>query len=394
MTGAAIADLLWDIKLLLGHNALFYSKTPLMYIDKCDIMMHMITFPRTTEMEPVLHIDIDDPSLEPGRQAVNEHLSQLGAKYFMDAADAVPTFEGMQYTFVGGGKDRSKTSAIPWGGPWGNRIGTHHIAGAEGLFLMAAEAGLRDEYGNLVPILLTGAPCLKGSFGLSPEECAMVADGNTDPVAEKHIKLLDWLRVGRMSGIVSYSQSTTFTAPLVEKAKTDFDIGTVVLGGTPHADEQQAVAMGLRFLLEALGFGKQVKADNIAVVNELFAHGSGNKDFMEGVFAQKAENMAFLKKFLLGNLYDDLLSLSANGVNSVLIVGSKDHLAGKKRVAKAYESAGLLKRVLTEMSAGNRDARTYPGFTRLTEVMHTNHALRDRAGSFAVFAAGALTTTQ
>lgn len=338
---------------------------------------------------PDLEMDIHDAAFEEPVAEVNEYLSRLGTQHFIDVAENALSFNGMRYAVVGGGKDRSSTAALLMPGTYANGVWPHIAARGEALAHLAAQAGLRDDEDNLVPVVITGSPSMESAFGLDARERASVSIGDFSPVADRHIDLLRSIK-RNPRGIVASSQAATMAAPFVRALpESAFGMGIpAVLAETPHAkryDSLPVMRQLVNFGREGARFKKQLSDEGIDAVNELFATKHAAKGFEKGIVKEVKDNLAIVKGFARGKLVRDLISLSLSGSPTTVMHGTDSKVARRDDVMQAVEEAR--ERAAAYKAAVLLSSRDV---NRL-EIRGTNHSLMDRVGRFAVVAAANIT---
>lgn len=320
--------------------------------------------PIGVEQIPINHEVFDEPV-----SIVNDALSRLSTQHFFDEANRAKSLpDGMQHLLVGGEDDRSKHTAIAMPGTFGNGIWPHLVARAEALATMTKEAGLRDDDGRLVPVLITASPSMKSRFNLSKLELSDVSDGDFNPVVERQAHAMREHRLKQLVGAVGTSLGSASIARLMTRFGTrEFDKGQAVFFEPAHGLKRGVIRQLIAFGRESSGFKSALAAENIQVINDLFASGSTNPDFEKGIFNQAAENYAQVKGLGQGGLQSDTEKLRKAGVIHTVVRGTDSHVAPAKIID------GLRCPVL--------------------EVVGGNHSLADRVGRFAVIAAANLTRT-
>ncbi|HSX46568.1 MAG TPA: hypothetical protein VLF87_01090, partial [Patescibacteria group bacterium] len=215
----------------------------------------MIDF-ETFHGQPELEIAVNDQAFDEPVEAVNRHLSNLGANHFMQLANEPERFGSMQYGLLWGDDDRSSKAVIPMPAPFGNGVWPHILARAEAIRFMAAEAGLHDRQGNPVPILVTAAPSMHSAFDILPQDVTYLKKhGDFGSIAAKHVYLMNRLGFGCVAGFAGYSQGSVIGSPLMEVAQSVMDTtGNVVLGAPPHAEQRPFESFGLGMLLDGMHF--------------------------------------------------------------------------------------------------------------------------------------------
>jgi hypothetical protein len=337
---------------------------------------------------PELVLDVQDAVFEEPVAEVNEHLSRLGAQHFIDVAENALVFNGMRYAVVGGGKDRSSTMAWLMPGTYANGAWPHIAARGAAVAHMAAEAGLRDDEGNIIPVVITGSPSMESTYDLDKTERAIVADGDFAPIAERHAGLLGNLNL-ELAGIVGSSQASALASPLVEMTRgSSFGEGvSAVLSEPPHGRRYDTFGVArqlVNFAREGAKFKGQLAAEGIAVINELFATKNAAKDFERGIAREARDNLAIIKGFGRGELAWDLSELSLWGSQVTVVHGSDSLIARPADMRQAIEAAREhVKEVVGEMHISVAELR------RL-ELKGTNHSYVDRVGRFAVVTAANL----
>lgn len=338
----------------------------------------------------VLQLDVDDRMFEEPVAEVSEHLSGIGAARFMEAAENIANYNGMNFTVVGGGKDRSSEAAILMPGTYANDAWPHILARAEAISYMAAQAGLRDSQGNLVPVVVTGSPSMRSRFGLDDSERSDVRRGNYDSIAERHQGLLRGL--GRTAvGMVASSQATALAAPFVaELPASSFGEGIpVVMAEPPHGKHRivlPVVSQLVGFAREGAAFKAHLKAEDIDVINEIFASGKASPDFERGIAKEHKDNLAIVRGFARGKLGYDLSRLALSGSRTTVVHGSDSLVSRQEDITAAFDEA--VKRIL-DVTGETGQANNL----RRLELSDANHSLMDRVGRFAVISAANLTTT-
>ena len=337
---------------------------------------------------PELVLDINDAVFEEATAAVDEHLGRIGAQAFIDAAENPETFEAMQYAVVGGGKDRSDKAAILMPAPYANGVWPHMIARASAISHMAAEAGLRDDTGNIVPVVLTSSPGMKSSFGLDKQERSAVRTGNFDPIAEKHLGLFDELDLD-IAGYVGASQATALAAPIINRlpgSRSGEGVPTI-LAEPPHGKKRIVLPVGrqlVNFALEGMTFKGQLADEGVEVIDEIFASGKASPDFEKGIIKQAKENLAIVRGFARGNLSRDLVKLALTGSKTTVIHGDESTIARREDMVSAVDEA--IDHI--ENRYGKLGVRADLGRIML---VGTNHSLTDRLGRYVSLTAANLT---
>lgn len=341
--------------------------------------------------ETQMQIDALDPRFDEALDSVDGHLSSIGAQTFISLAENAAEHNGMQYAVVGGGNDQSKDTAILMPGTFANGVWPHLIARAEAISHLAAIAGLRDDEGNIVPVVLTGSPGMKSVFGLSDAERSLVADGNFEPIAEKHLRLADNLGRYSIRGFVGSSQGSVIIAPLSTRLKDNQNFDTehsqVVLAEPPHARSRRVLPIPrqlVNFVREGMRFNGQIRNENIAVINEIFASGKASPDFEKGIWKERMDNLAIVGGFGKGQLADDLYDLAINNFDTTVVHGSDSLVARRDDIIDSFDHAVS---DIKEMTCWPE----YPANLHRLEVSSTNHSLMDRVGRFALIAAANLT---
>lgn len=340
----------------------------------------------TFRPNPELVLDVQDAAFEEPVAEVNEYLSRLGTQHFIDVCEEAITFNGIRYAIVGGGKDRSSTMAWLMPGTYANGAWPHIAARGAAVSHMAAEAGMRDDEGNLIPVVITGSPSMESRYGLDKQELLTVTDGNFTPIAQRHLELLGNLKFDPV-GIVASSQASALAAPIVDLMPgSAFNRGIpAVLAEPPHAKPRSVTGQLLNFVREGQKFKSQLAAEGIDVIDELFATKNASKDFEKGIAKEAKENLAIVRGFGRGKLARDLSRLCLSGSQTTVIHGSDSLVARRKDVTEAIEAAR--ERVLNVLGDTPRPANEL----RRLELAGTNHSLADRVGRFAVVAAANLT---
>lgn len=328
--------------------------------------------------------DINDPFFLEPVQHIQEHLNYLGAKHFIFEADNVHRMGNMEFAVVGGGKDRSTEAAILMPAPFGNGIWPHIVARGEALAYQAAQEDIRDRNGNILPVIIPAAPCMTSSYDLEARDVADIALGNFYPIAAQHVNLMATLGYGQLRGVVGYSFPAVTAQPTVKLAKWDLDVkGNVVIGEPPHAAARSLVRIGAGFIREGMAFSKQVKAENIHVINQLFDSKQAARQFNKGVIKNAALYTAIVRGMSQGRLSADLEALVKSGIDVTLLHASNSKVTPRKDAIRAFQDASSF--IWADTWNMNRT-----GFLNRQEVTGTNHALADRVGRFAVLAARSL----
>lgn len=324
-------------------------------------------------------LDINDAVFAESRETVNKLLSDIGTQHFLDAANNVESDGGMQYLVVGGGDDCSKESAIVVPAPFGNGVWPQGIAAGVAISYLAAEAGLRDSQGDIIPVMLTAAPSMKSDFSLSERELSWVRNGNFAPIALKQLKLLKTLGFTSVGGFVGYSGAAPQAEPFMTLAINDNKlkrVGNTVIGAAPHSVDYGAVRGFLAFVVRSgLTFKKQYQAEGIYVINDIFASGQASPDFVSGIAKKYQENWAIFTGLKNANLSYDLNSLAEQQIKTLLLNGAKDAVAPSKAIRRAYSTAA------SDPAASKM---------RHIEITGTDHNLADRVASYAAVAAAHL----
>lgn len=335
--------------------------------------------------QPELQIDIHDQLFDAHVEAVNEHLSRRGAQYFIDAANNAQTHEGTKFAVVGGGYDRSADTAILMPGTFANGVWPHLVARAEALSFQAANAGLRDRDGMLIPVVLTASPGMDSRFNLAKKEIQALRGGNFESVASRNTDLVRSVGIEQVSAIVGTSQASVVAAPFAETASGDLiaDNFSAVLVEPPHAKNQGVSLLGIRFAREGAKFKEQLQDEDIDVINKLFSSKHAAKDFEKGIWKERKENLAFIRGFTKGKLARDLINLALHGIDTTVIVGTDSQVAPRLEVRASYEQA------YNQHSAYNASFLDASKL-RLLEISGTNHSFGDRVGRFATAVAANL----
>lgn len=338
--------------------------------------------------DPTLELPITSPWLDEGAAEVNEHLSSFGSEYFIDRAERPAKYNGMQFNIAGGGDDRSREAAILMPGTFANGVWPHILARGEAISHMAAEAGLRDSVGNLVPVIMTGSPSMFSTFGLDKSERHEVRHGNYASIAERHLGLFRSLGYEAVAGVVASSQATALVAPFVEMAPEITETAQAVLAEPPHAARKRILPVGrqlVNFGREGAKFKGQLKAEGIDVIDEIFASGKAAPDFERGIIHEGRENWSIIRGFARGKLRRDLTTLVLHHITTTVVHGSDSNVARSRQVREAVGAA--------IGSVHDRNGTTWPRVNNLREleVTDTNHSLMDRVGRFATIAAAGLT---
>lgn len=338
---------------------------------------------------PDLEMDIHDAAFEEPVAEVNEHLSRLGPQHFIDVAENALSFNGMRYAIVGGGKDQSTTAALLMPGTYANGVWPHIVARGEALAHLAAQAGLRDDEGNLVPVLITGSPSMESAFGLDARERDSVSFGDSSPLADRHVELLRSIKRDP-SGIVASSQAAAMAAPFVRALpESAFGMGMpAVLAEPPHAKRRDFLPIMrqlVNFGREGARFKKQLRDEGIDVINELFGTKHAAKNFEKGIVKEAKDNLAIVRGFARGKLARDLISLRLSGSPTTVVHGTDSHVARRDDVVRAVEKAR------GQSAAHGVIALLFNRDVNRLEIRDTNHSLVDRVGRFAVVAAANIT---
>lgn len=312
---------------------------------------------------------VDNPAFDEPVAAVDEHLSRLGSNHFVSMAEHAESHEGMQYSVVGGGKDRSLDTAILMPGTFANGVWPHIVARAEAISFMAAEAGLRDNSGNIVPVIMTGSPSMRSRYGLSYTERQSVSDGNFDPIARRHKALLGSVGYQAIHGIFN-SQSALLAEPIANSLRNSFVVGNAVVAEPP--------LRRLGVLQENKGLKQALQDENIAVINELFATKQATDRFERGVLRELPENLACVRGMgrAAYRFAQDLSDVNRLAPKVTFIHGIDSKVTPYHEAEAIYEHARILSNRLS-------------GLGRVV-VAGANHSLGDRVGRWSTLVAANL----
>lgn len=320
-------------------------------------------------------INVNDECFEEPKLLVNEHLNQLGADYFVERADKVAMHNGTEYAFMGGDTDASLEAAIVMPAPFGNGAWPHILARGEAVHYLLAEAGLRDRYGNLVPVLVTASACKTSLPQLKDYQDDFIKSGNFGPLGNQPLDIMRKHEVGQIAGLYGYSEGGAQIAAIVRNGR-DFDItGKAVIAATPNASKSSVGIQVVRFGREGMGFKKELKKEGVEVIDNLFDTKRADRDFVPGIIAHLGHNLLKLEGFGKGGLACDMVTLSQYGIDTTLIHASNDKIAPRKQVIKAFDRAA-------ERIQDIYETRFTGDLTRV-EVLGTNHTLGDRVGTAA-----------
>jgi hypothetical protein len=309
----------------------------------------------------------DYPYAEP-LAVVNDHLNRLGARFFIDGAQATAAENGQRFKYVGD-VDSSRESAIVMPSPFGNGIWPHLVARAEALRHLAVEAGIRDDRGNTLPVVMVAAPSLKSTYGLVGREQDDVAMGDFTPIAKRHLRVLGTMGFESIRSYVGYSQPAVFGAPLARLAQANFDIANVQLQETPNSRKRTILSLGVGMMaIEGMRFKKGMASGKIDVIDELFATHNAADQMEKGVLQEKADYWSMVKGFAKGRLEDDLNSLCVDGVDTFVLWAA----------GSAVTSAKHTKATVSKVADSN------PSYSvRSLEIVGANHSYGDMVGHFA-----------
>ncbi|HSX24205.1 MAG TPA: hypothetical protein VLE74_03840 [Candidatus Saccharimonadales bacterium] len=329
---------------------------------------------------PELEIAVNDARFDEPIEEVNRHLSQFDAEYFFRIANNPDTYGPTQYAIIGGGDDRSHNAVIPMPAPRGNGVWPHILARGEAISHMAAEAGLRDSNGNLVPVAVIASPNKTSSYGSDKAQRKETRKGNVDRMSVRQVTLLDRAGFGAISGFAGYSEGSVFAESFMNIARGTMDTdGSVVLGAPAHASDFNVMEFAIAMGLEGMHFSSERKAENIKVIEEIFATHKAAPDFWKGMWTQREEAWALLKAYRQADLASDMAKLAFLGHMTTVLHASKDHLVPRLPVKAAFDAA--------RKEVGLGSAR----WLGRIEVLDADHNLGDRVGRLAVLMAAGLT---
>jgi hypothetical protein len=330
---------------------------------------HFRPSPETQE----LVLDVNSPLMAEPVAHVNDHLNRLGAKHFVEQANEVDTDtdSGTQYAIVGQ-KGFSTEELILLPGRFGNGVWSHTIAGAEGIHEMAKQAGVRDSYGNPLPVLVVAAPCATSSFGLSRKERSEVNGGNYDSIAERHLRIVDSLGYGALRGVY-YSQAAAIASAVSGAARGHFDVKRAVVGEAP--------LNRLGFFREASGFEEERKKDDIDVIEELFETKQAVSDLEKGIVKEWRDNLAVIRGFAKMNLSVDLISVAQDSEAVMFLHAANSKVTPLSKALQEYNYArGFLR------------GFNYPKAKLSRVQVNSNHSFGDRVGSWSTVVGANLAT--